>query len=210
MGHERRRKPLPGLLAALAAGCAAAPPPGPYVWRPVGTAAGTVSVSRPGVDLEIEPLTAPERALWLRRTQGLDEDPLATRGGRYLTLRVRLRATGDQPVHLETQSAMLWAEGAPPAKPLDYTRAFELLEGPDAEPPDSDDVARLMRGLLDGPVEVAPGEVREGLLVFPEPRAAGETLVLEFPFLQVGPASHRVRVALGKIRLPERPVPGNR
>jgi hypothetical protein len=204
------------LLAALLAagvlagsGCASdpAPPPEPYRLNPVGTAGQALPpeeplvVVREGVRLRVQSLGARDREVWLRRKVGTDEDPLAALegGARFLTLRVGLEATGEEPVHLETQSIrlILSGQGAGVAA-LDAPRAYEILRPSiEGRAPERGELRRFMKGLLDGAVTVPAGSSREGLLVFPEPPATREeppAFVLELPFLQVGSTTHRLRL----------------
>jgi len=185
------------------AGCATGPPP----WRPFHLAppGDRVPVREvlPGVEIELEPLDAAARRAWLRDRLGISEDPLARlpHGERLVTFRALFRATGELPVHVETGAIHLWPDrGNWPVAPLDYTRAWEVLR-PDRETgPARQTVDRFMRGLFDGPVDLrAPGEGREGLLVFPEPPREARVLVLEIPFVQVGARTHRVRVPFRKV-----------
>lgn len=195
------------LLALLLAGCATTPepPPGPYVLQPLGPEgtrlplATEMRISHEGVLAQIRSFSPRDRELWLRRKTGVDLDPLAAapRGSRFVTLRLRLAATGSVPVHLETQTIRIrYDEDEPGIPPLDYTRVYELLR-PDIESggPDEAEVRRFMRGVLDGSVSVAPGEKVEGLLVFPEPPPPDEgVLLLEVPFLQAGSKTHPSRL----------------
>ncbi len=194
------------LLGVALASCATRPPDTrPYLLVPVtaeGTplAAGTaVRVEHPGVEIEVEALTPRAREIWLREEAGLDQDPLASlaRTGRFLTIRLRLTATGDQPVHLESQSIRLWQTDRTVNTPaLDYTRAYELLRSDiESSGPGAGELERFMRGLLDGSIDVPPGGRREGLLVFPRPPVPEDgMMMLEIPFLQAGSRTFQVRI----------------
>ncbi len=193
------------------AGCATTPPSGPFeLWavgpegRPVAIAE-PVTVVRPGVRIDLRPLSDAERAEWLRRYADLDADPLAgLAGASLLTIRARFSATGELPVHVESQSLRLIPDGkGAGTAPLDYTRAFELLRPDQRELPDKEKIDRFMRGLLDGPVDVAPGRAREGLLVFPEPDPEARLLVLVLPFVQVGSETHRTSLPFRRVYLSE-------
>lgn len=198
------------LAIALAAfGCASTPeaPAPPFVLQPVDDAGTALPietpllVEHPGVKLTLQSLTARGRELWLRQNTGLDLDPLgqAPTGSRFLSVRVRIESTGDMPIHIESQAIRLWLSSGEASSPtLDYTRAYELLR-PDIEGPGpaQDDIERFMRGLLDGAIDLLPGQTREGLLVFPEPewpKQKNAGFVLEIPFLQVGSKSYRVKM----------------
>ncbi|MDQ7006465.1 MAG: hypothetical protein Q9Q40_04475 [Acidobacteriota bacterium] len=204
-----RRLLLPVLVCALLGNCAGSrPPAGPWVMAPLDAQgrplapSSVVRFDRPGLHVEVQALSASERAAWIRRRFPDTGDPLAGRRDRrrWLTLRLTIAATGDLPVHLETQSLRLWPDkGRVSTAPLDYTRAFEWLR-PDRESgPAASEVRRFMQGLLDGPVDLAPGSRREGLLIFPEPSPEARRLLLELPFVQVGSTTHRIRIPFDKV-----------
>ncbi len=198
----------------LAPSCASAPPGGPFELWPVGPDGAAMRTNeeirweKPGVRIAVEPLTKSQREQWLRRHAGTDGDPIERPGGSPLiTFRMRLTATADQPVHLETQSLRLIPDeggGGGGEAPFDYTRAFELLRPDRTEGPAREEIDLFMRGLLDGPVDVAPGTAREGLVVFPDPSEMSRLVVLIVPFVQVGGETHQFRLAFEKIFAAER------
>lgn len=204
----------------IGAGCSARPvePAPPYMLQPVDGAGAPleaetpVVVEHPGVRVVVQSLSMRGRELWLRQNTGLDLDPLskAPEGSRFLTVRLRLDANGDQPVHVESGSIRLWHSGGQANSPaLDYPRAYELLR-PDIESagPDAADVERFMRGLFDGAVDLPPGAAKEGILVYPEPPLPKEGgFVLEIPFLQVGSKTYRVKVPFTALALQAPPAP---
>ena len=202
-----------GLLAITTAllaltGCAAGSAiKGPFRLVPLASdgrtlAAGTsVRHVQPGLLVELRAIDSQQRGEWIREHVPGAGDPLAKLpgGDRFLTFVMRLGATGDLPVHLETQSLRLWPDkGRLSTAPLDYTRAFELLR-PDRESgAAAAQVRAFMRGLLDGPIDVLPGKEREGLLIFPGPSPEATRLLFELPFVQVGSTTYRVRIPFDK------------
>ena len=196
----------------LLASCASAPPGGPFELWPVGPGGNAIPLDeairweKPGVQIVVEPLTTRQREAWLRRHAGTEGDPLDRPAGPTLiTFRMRLTATADKPVHLETQSVRLIPdEGGAGKAPFDYTRAFELLRPDQTEGPAREEIDLFMRGLLDGPVIVTPGTAREGLVVFPDPSPESRLVVLVVPFVQVGGETHEMKLAFEKIFTAER------
>lgn len=189
------------IVVGLGWGCASAPPrTGTYhlvladqAGKPLAVP-GPLQAGPPGVSVELEPLTAEGRAAWLASRAGVTPDPFAAAAPReFLAVRVVLAATSGLPVHWESQGTRLWPkDGHPDVAPLDYTRAYEWLR-PDRAGTGLD---RVMKGLFDGPVQLAPGERREALLVFPAPALRRREVLLEIPFLQVGETTHRLRILL--------------
>ncbi|UCF69073.1 MAG: hypothetical protein JSV80_07255, partial [Acidobacteriota bacterium] len=143
------------------------------------------------------------RAMWLREHHEIDDDPLAAAPrGSLQAFRVRITANGRLSVHVQTQGVRLWPErGEQGVPPLDYTRAYELLRVGHQGGAQPADVDRLMRGVLDGAIQVPAGRAREGLLVFPEPPVESRAMQLELPFVQVGAETHRLRVPFAKLYL---------
>jgi hypothetical protein len=196
------------LLAwSLASACASAPPGGPFsLW-----AVASDGEARPIIDplrweadgfrIELQPLTTEQRGRWLAQHAQVDRDPLSGSDlAALVTFRVRISATGDLPVHIETQNLRLLAEGkGGGTAPIDFTRAYELLRPDQRDQSYRRSVEQFMRGLLDGSIDVQPGRAREGLLVFPDPSSEARLLVLHFPFVQVGAETHRNSVPFEKI-----------
>ena len=205
------------LLAAW--GCAAGPATkGPFRLVPLASdgralSGGTpVRHVQPGLLVELRAIDSRQRGEWLQEHVPGAGDPLARLpgGDRFLTFVMRLGATSDLPVHIETQSLRLWPDkGRLSTAPLDYTRAFELLR-PDRESgAEAAQVQAFMRGLLDGPIDVPPGGEREGLLIFPGPSPEATRLLFELPFVQVGSTTYRVRIPFDKTPI-EAPPNGRR
>jgi hypothetical protein len=195
------------LAWSLAAACASTLPEGPFRLWAVASDGEARPITDPlrweadGFRIEVQPLTTEQRGRWLAQHAQVDRDPLSGSDLTALvTFRVRIKATGDLPVHIETQHLRLLAEGkGGGTAPIDYTRAYELL-GPDQrDQAYRRSVEQFMRGLLDGSIDVPPGRVREGLLVFPDPSAEARLLVLHFPFVQVGAETHRNSVPFEKM-----------
>jgi hypothetical protein len=54
-------------------------------------------------------------------------------------------------------------------------------------------VETLMRGVFDGPIDLAAGQSIEGLLIFVEPEGSWDILFLDVPFIQPGAETGRSR-----------------
>jgi len=200
---------LPGVLASglLLAGCASGPPPGPFELWPLGPdgeprpAEAPISWQQQGVRLELQPIAAAERGAWLDENADYEGTVVHFPAGSSLVgFSVTLAATGDLPVRLETRSLRLLADGkGGGTAPLDYTRAYELFR-PDRQGPEAAmQLERFMKGIFDGAVDVPAGSTRRGMLVFPDPSAEADELVLVVPFLQVGAETHRTRLGFAKV-----------
>ncbi len=197
-----------GLSAIALSACASAPvadrPFEVVAMAPDGSLLAqeaTVRAERPGVLVELNPLSSSQRAEWIKRRLKLEEDPLIRRGlgDHFLTFRMVIRATGDLPVHLETQSIRLWPDDHSASRaPLDYTRSYDLLRPDRESSPDESEVKGFMRGLYDGPVYLDAGEGREGLLLFPNLSTASERMIMELPFIQVGSKTHKIQLPFSK------------
>ena len=213
-----RRLLMPIIAFALLGGCAGhKPPAGPWVLAPLGAQGqpldpdSVVRVDRPGLHIEVRALSDAERAAWIAQRFAGGRDPLAGQGGarKWLTLHLVVAATGELPVHLETQSLRLWPDkGRINTAPLDYTRAFELLRPDRQSGPAAAEIRQFMKGLLDGPIDLPPGSRRDGLLIFPEPSAEASRLLLELPFVQVGATTHRIRIPFDKVPVATTAAPG--
>ncbi len=199
---------LVSITLLAAAGCGPKRDPlAPYDLIPVAggafRVAGTtrVLVDKPGVSLELESMDDAERAAWLRARLELEHDPLVRHGfaPRFVTFRMRVKATSELPVHIETQAARIWSDrGRLNDAPLDYTRAFELLRPDRGTAPEAAEIKTFMRGLYDGSIDLTEGETIEGLLVFPIPDPDSKEVMLELPFVQTGSETHRLQIPFVK------------
>jgi hypothetical protein len=190
---------LPAALLA-AAGCASlAPPTGPWTLQatdPAGTPlpGGVQTYRAEGIALEIRSLTDAERTAFLTQRAGAAGDVFAGGIKNFLTFRLTVAATGNVPAHVETQSIRLLPNGGSSMlPPLDYTRAFELLRPERGTLPSEGMVETLMRGVFDGPIDLAAGQSLEGLLIFVEPEGTWDILFLDVPFIQAGAETGRSR-----------------
>lgn len=190
---------LPVALLA-AAGCATLEPPtGPWTLQatdPAGQplAGGVQTYRADGIVLEIRPLTDAERTAFLTQRAGAAGDAFAGGVKSFLTFRMTVAATGNVPAHVETQSIRLLPNGGSSMlPPLDYTRAFELLRPERGTLPSEGMVETLMRGVFDGPIDLAAGQSIEGLLIFVEPEGGWDILFLDVPFIQAGADTGRSR-----------------
>ena len=190
------------LAAALlaAAGCASLQTPtGPWTLQatdPAGTPlpGGVQSYRAEGVALDIRPLTDAERTAFLTTRAGAAGDAFAGGVRKFLAFHVAVSAPGAVPVHVETQSIRLLPNGGSSMlPPLDYTRAFELLRPERGTLPTGGMVETLMRGVFDGPIDLAAGQSIEGLLIFVEPESWWDILFLDVPFIQAGADTGRSR-----------------
>ena len=192
------------ILAAAAllgaAGCASLKTPtGPWTLQatdPAGTPlpGGVQSYRTDGVVLELKALTAAERTAFLTTRAGAGSDAFAGGIKNFLAFHLAVAAPGNLPVHVETQSIRLLPNGGSSMlPPLDYTRAFELLRPERGTLPTGGMVETLMRGVFDGPIDLAAGQSIEGLLIFVEPEGAWEILFLDVPFIQSGADTARSR-----------------
>ncbi|GEM_PF-3019601 len=199
---------LPALVGGTLAGCASSPDlTRPYEIRPLTSDGAPASrkeivIERTGVRIVLEALGDEERSRWLSEVAAIPTDPLLTRAGDkdFVTFRLRVEASGPDAVNLESQAIRIWSpDGKISGAPLDYTRAYEILR-PDIESaPDAADLRKFMKGLIDGPVHVASGRFREGLLVFPEPPAEMIEMILELSFVHVGTSTHQIKIPLIKV-----------
>jgi len=190
------------LAAALlaAAGCASLQTPtGPWTLQatdPAGTPLpGGVQIYRAeGIALEIKPLTDAERTAFLTQRAGAAGDAFTGGVKRFVTFHLAVAAPGVVPAHVETQSIRLLPNGGSAMlPPLDYTRAFELLRPERGTLPAEGMVETLMRGVFDGPIDLAAGQSIEGLLIFVEPEGSWDILFLDVPFIQAGADTGRSR-----------------
>jgi len=200
----RAASAVPAALAAAAllaaAGCASLKTPtGPWTLQatdPAGTPlpGGVQSYGAEGVALEIKPVTDAERATFLTTRAGAGSDAFAGGIKKFLAFHLAVAAPGAVPVHIETQSIRLLPNGGSAMlPPLDYTRAFELLRPERGTLPAEGMVETLMRGVFDGPIDLAAGHSVEGLLIFVEPEGSWEILFLDVPFIQSGANTGRSR-----------------
>jgi hypothetical protein len=214
--RPRAASAVPAALAAAAllasAGCASLKTPtGPWALQatdPAGQALpGGAQVYRAeGVLLQIKPLTEAERTTFLTTRAGAAGDPYAGGARSFLTFHVAAAAPGAVPVHVETQSIRLIPNGGSSMlPPLDYTRAFELLRPDRGTLPSEGTVETLMRGVFDGPIDLAAGQSIEGLLIFVEPETSWDIVVLDVPFIQAGADTGRGRFYFRKVYESEAP-----
>ncbi len=190
-----------GLGAAT--GCAST---APQAWvleatdaRGVPIPGGVQSWSAPGARLEIRPLDDAARTAYLVQRAGAASDPFATSSRRFLAFQLTVAAGATLPVHIETQSIKLLANrGQVVESPLDYTRAYELLRPERGGSPADGAVESLMRGIFDGPIDLPPGRSIEGLLMFAEPKEMWDIVLLDLPFVQVGPDTSRFQFMFQK------------
>lgn len=190
-----------GLLAAP--GCASTPP---SAWvleatdaRGVPIPGGVQSWSAPGATIEIRSLDDAARTEFLTRRAGAPSDPFAGSPRRFLAFHLSVAAGATLPVHIETQSIKLLANrGQVIESPLDYTRAYELLRPERGASPTDGAVETLMRGVFDGPIYLAPGRSIEGLLIFAEPDDMWDIVLLDLPFVQIGPETSRFQLFFQK------------
>jgi hypothetical protein len=147
-----------------------------------------------GIVLEIKPFTDAERTAFLTQRAGAAGDAFAGGVKHFLTFHLTVAATGAVPAHVETQSIRLLPNGGSSMlPPLDYTRAFELLRPERGTLPSEGMVETLMRGVFDGPIDLAAGQSIEGLLIFVEPEGSWDILFLDVPFIQAGADTGRSR-----------------
>ena len=192
-----------GLLAAAlwaVAGCASLETPsGPWTLQATDPAGhplpgGAQTYRSEGVLLQIKPLTEAERTAFLTTRAGAAGDAFAGGVRKFLAFHVAVSAPGAVPVHVETQSIRLLPNGGSSMlPPLDYTRAFELLRPERGTLPTGGMVETLMRGVFDGPIDLAAGQSIEGLLIFVEPESWWDILFLDVPFIQAGADTGRSR-----------------
>ncbi len=165
---------LLGLLVVPLA--VAKPPAGPAVYDPdpAQTGAGklqgeTWSKESPSAALWLTRIDEATRTTFLRRRAGMELDPFMAapgraEGGGFIAFHVLVENRSEARLVFQPQACRLQTSWKDVQAPMDLPTIWAAFEMADRAPPKG--IERIRAAIIDGEVVLAPGEQRDGLLIF--------------------------------------------